>query len=140
MWISIPAGLASRETPFRDRAAADELLPPAALAGAQDDLGDLVAFGVLDQGAGDVVCVNVVPAGAHVCRRLLQPGERAVCAATSAILAGDADDLETRQFPEGGGEVVGTEEICEGQRSLPGRIDLALQQPLAQMTLAVEKR
>src|ERR1700722_7064088 len=55
--------------PCDDRASADQLLPAAALAGADDDLGDLLLFSVFHQGADHVVALEVVPCGACIgCR------------------------------------------------------------------------
>src|SRR5712671_6024839 len=65
MNIDPGAGREPRDPPH-DRAPAGQLLPPAALAGADDDLGDLLTFSVFDQGTDQVVGVEVVPGGAHV--------------------------------------------------------------------------
>ena len=49
-----------------DRATSHQFLPAAALAGADDDLGDLVFTGEAGDGAGRIVIVQLVPAGAEV--------------------------------------------------------------------------
>jgi hypothetical protein len=52
-------------------AAAGELLPPAALAGADHDLSDLVLPGEFDDGLRGIVILYLVPAGADVRGQLL---------------------------------------------------------------------
>src|SRR5690348_9933042 len=67
------------DNPGHVRAAAGELLPPAAPAGADDDLGDLVLLGEADDGPGRIVVLDLVPAGADIGGELLQfPDGRAV--------------------------------------------------------------
>src|ERR1700735_232552 len=56
--------------PAYDRAPADQLLPATALAGANDDVRDLLVLSVFDQGTGQVVGLEIVPDGTHVRRRL----------------------------------------------------------------------
>src|SRR5262245_61662155 len=75
-------------------AAAGEFLPPAALAGADHDLGDLVLPGEFDDGLSGIVILYVMPAGADVRCQLPQPLERALIARADGIAGGDVNDVE----------------------------------------------
>ncbi len=59
--------------PLHVRPAAGELLPSAALAGADHDLCDLMLTREADDGTGGIVIADLVPAGTDVRRELSQP-------------------------------------------------------------------
>src|SRR3984885_12896827 len=82
--------------PPHDRAAADQLPPAAALAGADDELGDLLIFSVFHQSTDHVVAVEVVPCGAHVGHRVPERSETVADAAAAGggVAAGEVDDIE----------------------------------------------
>ena len=72
--------------PHDDRASADQLPPAAALAGAYDDVGDLLTLSVIDQGADQVVRIEVVPRSAHLGRHVPQPGQAVVATSADRVL------------------------------------------------------
>ncbi len=55
-----------------DRAATHELWPPAALAGSDDDLSDVVFAGEVGDGGSRVVTRQLVPAGTEIAGQLVQ--------------------------------------------------------------------
>src|SRR5262249_21313558 len=73
-------------------ATAGELLPPAALAGADHDLGDLVLPGESDDALSGIVILYVVPAGADVGRQLPQPLERPLVVRADGVAGADMND------------------------------------------------
>src|ERR1019366_5653180 len=83
------------------RAASDQFCPAAALAGADHDLGDVVAAGELDQRAGRVVSVQLVPAGADVRDHLAHGGEALVAGPPGDGVAGDVGDVQLGLDPGG---------------------------------------
>src|SRR6202007_1769907 len=80
------------------RPAASELLPPAALAGPDDDLGDLMLPRESGDGPGGIVIVDLVPAGTDVRRQLPQLGR---CLTVRRVTHIAGDDVDHVKLPLG---------------------------------------
>jgi hypothetical protein len=83
------------------RAAAGELLPPAALAGSDHDLGDLMLLREGGDGPGGVIALYFVPAGADIGRQFPQLLDGAVIPRAAGVAAGHVDDVEFCLEPGG---------------------------------------
>ena len=76
------------------RAATQHLLPPAAPAGPDDDLGDLMLVGEPGDRASKVVIVQFVPAGTHVRCQLRYPVQLRPARGPLRVTAGYMTDVE----------------------------------------------
>jgi hypothetical protein len=103
MWTSTSPLAASWVNRFTDRASALQLLPAAALAGTDDDLGDLVMPCERQQGFDDVVARQLVPARANLGDQAAQFVKLPIARSTSDLAVNDVDDvqvgLESRGHP-----------------------------------------
>src|SRR3984885_4621828 len=96
------------------RAAAGQFGPAAALAGADHDLGDVVAAGELDQRAGRVVSVQLVPGGADVRCHLAHGGQTLIAGRPGDGVAGGGGDVKLGLDP--GGQLRGAADDSLGAR------------------------
>src|ERR1700730_2501257 len=76
------------------RAAARELLPAAAAAGPDHDLGDLILARAAGDGPGGIVARYLVPASADVGRQLAQLLDALTVTGTGGVARDDVDGVE----------------------------------------------
>jgi hypothetical protein len=89
------------DNPGHVRAAAGELLPPAALAGPDHDLGDLMLLREGGDGPGGILARYLVPAGADVGGQLLQLLDGPAIPRAGGVAAGHVEDVEFSLEPGG---------------------------------------
>src|SRR5580700_10934555 len=89
------------DNPGHVRAAAGELLPAAALAGPDHDLGDLMLLREGGDGPGGVIALYFVPAGADIGRQIPQLLDGPVIPRAGGVAAGHMDDVEFSLEPGG---------------------------------------
>ena len=89
------------DNPGHVRAAAGQLLPPTALAGPDDDLGDLMLLREGGDGPGGIVTLYLVPAGTDIGCQFSQLLDQPAIRRAGGVAAGHVEDVEFSPEPGG---------------------------------------